>query len=45
MHGAAELEVFLLGRELIAIEHDLNLAAIARHAAELLVLAAVAEFA
>ena len=44
MPRAAELEVLLGGRELIAIENDLDVAAVARHAAEHFVLTALAEF-
>ena len=45
MPRAAELEVFMIGRELVAVEDDLDIAAVARHAAEQFVLAAFAEFA
>ena len=44
MPAAAELEVFMARSEFVAVEHDLGCAAVARHAAEHLVLAAVAEF-
>src|SRR6185437_3066143 len=44
MPRAAELEVLLGGRQLIAVEHDLDVAAVARHAAEHFVLTALAEF-
>src|SRR5437764_14244985 len=44
MPRAGELEVLLGGRELIAIENDLDVAAVTRHAAEHFVLTALAEF-
>ena len=44
MPGAAKFEVLVFGRKLIAIEHYLDLATVARHASELLVLTAFAEF-
>ena len=44
MPAAAELEIVVPGRKLVAVEHDLDLAAVARHAAEHFVLAALAEF-
>ena len=43
--AAAELEIFVVLGERIAVEHDVALAAVARHAAEQLVLAAFAELA
>ena len=43
--AAAELEIFVVLCERIAVEHDMALAAVARHAAEQLVLAALAELA
>ena len=45
MPAAAELEIFARLRELIAVEHDLFRAAMARHAPEQLMLPALAEFA
>ena len=45
MPRAAELEIFMVRRKLIAIEHDFDRAAVARNAAEHLVLTALAEFA
>ena len=42
---AAELEVVMIRRELVAVENDLGLAAVARHAAEQFVLPAFAELA
>ena len=45
MPAAAELEIFVVGRQRIAVENDLHLAAVARGAAEHFVLAAFAEFA
>src|ERR1700686_2866660 len=45
MPRAAELEIFLVCRQRIAIEHDLGLAAIPRYAPERFMLAAFAEFA
>ncbi len=45
MPRAAELEIFMALRKLVAVEHDLGVAAVARHAAEQFVLAALAEFA
>lgn len=44
MPRAAEPEIVVLGGKLVAVENDLALAAMARHAAELFVLAALAEF-
>ena len=44
MPRAAELEIFLFFRERVAVEHDLDFAAVARHAAEHFMLAALAEF-
>ena len=44
MPRAAELEIAVGGRQRVAVEHDLHVAAIARGAAEHLVLAAFAEF-
>ena len=45
MPRAAELEIFVIGRERVAVENDFDIAAVARHAAEQFVLAAFAEFA
>ena len=45
MTRAAELEIFVVRRQRVAVEHDLRLAAVARHAAEQFVLPALAEFA
>ena len=45
MPRAAELEIFFVRRELVAVEHDPDFAAVARHAAEHFMLAALAEFA
>ena len=45
MPGAAEPEIFVVGRKLVAIEDNLGLPAVARHAAEHFVLAALAELA
>ena len=45
MPRAAEFEVVVGGRKLVAIQDDLDLAAVARRAAEHFVLAALAEFA
>ena len=45
MPRAAELEIFLVGGEFVAVEDDLGRAAVARHAAEQFMLAALAEFA
>ena len=42
MPRAAELEIFMVRRKLIAIEHDFDRAAVARNAAEHLVLTALA---
>ncbi len=44
MPRTAELEVFVTGRQRVAIEHDLDFAAITRRAAEQLMLSALAEF-
>ncbi len=44
MSAAAELEIFVVLRQRVAIEHDMRLAAIAQCAGEQLVLAALAEF-
>ena len=45
MPGAAELEVFVVGGQLVAVKNDRGVAAIARGAAVLLMLPALAEFA
>src|SRR5258705_529950 len=45
MPGAAEPEIFMPSRQFVAIEHDLDLAAVAWGAAEHLMLPAFAEFA
>src|SRR6202000_1251498 len=45
MPRAAELEIFLVGPGFVAVEDYLGLAAVARHAAEHFMLAALAEFA
>ncbi len=45
MPAAAEPEIVVCLGELIAVEHDMALAAVPRHAAEQLVLSALAEFA
>ncbi len=42
MAGAAELEVVVVGCKLVAIQHDLDLAAVARRPAEQFVLASLA---
>ena len=43
--AAAELEVFVAGGKRVAIEHDMRIAAVARHAAVHFMLSALAEFA
>src|SRR6202047_3353513 len=45
MPAAPELEIFMVGCKLVAIEHDLDLATVTWAAAKHLMLAAVAEFA
>jgi len=45
MPAATELEIFVVSRKLVAIEHDLDLATVAQRATEHLMLTAVAEFA
>lgn len=44
MPAAAELEIFMVLRQRVAVQHDMRLAAVARRAGEQLMLAAFAEF-